>query len=58
MATYSLEELMARWAKGEVDPEQLLGHILQHLLRLERELRILKDLLLQCAEAMRDQKDE
>jgi hypothetical protein len=58
MATYALEELMARWAKDEIDPEQLLGHILQHLLRLEREQRILKDLLLQCAEAMSDQQGE
>jgi hypothetical protein len=54
MATYSLDQLMARWPKDELDPEQLLGHILQHLLRLEREQRILKDLLRQCAEAMSD----
>jgi hypothetical protein len=58
MATYSLEELVSRWARSELDPEQMLGHILQHLLRLEREQRILKDLLLQCAEVMSDQAKE
>jgi hypothetical protein len=55
MATYSLEELQSRWAKGEVDAEQMLGHILQHLLRLEREYRILKDLLLECAQRLKEQ---
>jgi hypothetical protein len=56
MATYSLDELRNRWARGEMDVEQMLGHILQHLLRLEREYRILKELLLACAEALKNQR--
>jgi hypothetical protein len=56
MATYSLEALQNRWARGELDVEQMLGHILQHLLRLEREYRILKDLLLACAQRLKDQR--
>ena len=56
MASYSLEELRSRWARGEMDVEQMLGHILQHLLRLEREYRILKDLLLECAQKLKDQR--
>jgi hypothetical protein len=56
MATYSLEELQNRWARDEMDVEQMLGHILQHLLRLEREYRILKDLLLACAQRLKDQR--
>jgi hypothetical protein len=56
MATYSLEELQNRWARGEMDVEQMLGHILQHLLRLEREYRVLKDLLLACAQRLKDQR--
>jgi hypothetical protein len=56
MATYSLEELQSRWARDEMDVEQMLGHILQHLLRLEREYRILKDLLLACAQRLKEQR--
>ena len=56
MASYSLEELRNRWSRGEMDVEQMLGHILQHLLRLEREYRILKDLLLECVEKLKDQR--
>jgi hypothetical protein len=37
--------------------EQMLGHILQHLLRLEREIRTLKDLLLKCAQKLKGQQD-
>jgi hypothetical protein len=55
MTTYSLEELLNRWARGELTPEQALGHILQHLLRIERESRQLKDLLLLVAEALKGQ---
>jgi hypothetical protein len=55
MATYSLDELHNRWERDEMSVEQMLGHILQHLLRLEREIRTLKDLLLKCAQRLKDQ---
>jgi hypothetical protein len=55
MATYALDELENRWARDELTAEQLLGHILQHLLRLEREQRQLKELLLRCAQMLKDQ---
>jgi hypothetical protein len=44
-----------RGGRGELGVEQMLGHILQHLLRLEREIRTLKDLLLKCAQRLKDQ---
>jgi hypothetical protein len=55
MATYSLEELASRWARGDVDAVQMLGQLVQHMFRLERELRQVKDLLLQCAETLKQQ---
>jgi pyrroloquinoline quinone (PQQ) biosynthesis protein C len=55
MATYSLDELHNRWERDEMSVEQMLGHILQHLLRIEREIRTLKDLLLKCAQRLKDQ---
>jgi hypothetical protein len=55
MATYSLEELASRWVRGDVDAVQMLGQLVQHMFRLERELRQVKDLLLQCAETLKQQ---
>jgi hypothetical protein len=55
MATYSLDELHNRWERDDMSVEQMLGHILQHLLRIEREMRTLKDLLLKCAQRLKDQ---
>jgi pyrroloquinoline quinone (PQQ) biosynthesis protein C len=55
MATYSLDELHNRWERDEMTVEQMLGHILQHFLRIEREMRTLKDLLLKCAQRLKDQ---
>jgi hypothetical protein len=55
MATYSLDELHNRWERDEMSVEQMLGHILQHLLRIEREIRTLKDLLRKCAQRLKDQ---
>jgi hypothetical protein len=33
----------------------MLGQLVQHMFRLERELRQVKDLLLQCAETLKQQ---
>jgi hypothetical protein len=55
MATYSLDELHNRWERDEMSVEQMLGHILQHFLRIEREMQTLKDLLLKCAQRLKDQ---
>jgi hypothetical protein len=42
MSTYSLEELLNRWARNELSILQAIGHILQHLLRLQKEVDDLK----------------
>jgi hypothetical protein len=31
MSTYSIPELLQRWAKGELTGEQAIGHMLQNL---------------------------
>ena len=38
MATYPLPEVRHKWSKGELSSEQLLGHLLQHLLDLSQRL--------------------
>ena len=38
MASYPLPEVRRKWSKGELTPEQLLGHLLQHLLELTERL--------------------
>ena len=53
MSTYSLEDLLNRWEREDLDPVQTIGHILQHLLRIEREMRSLKDLLLKVMEKLK-----
>ena len=42
MATYSLIDLLSRWAKGQLTLDQAIGHILQHLIALEKRLRALE----------------
>jgi hypothetical protein len=53
MTTYTLQDLLNRWARGELDVEQMTGHILQHMIRLEVELEIVKQLVarIQAAQA-------
>ena len=38
MSTYSLTDLLSRWAKGQLTLDQVIGHILQHLIALEKRL--------------------
>ena len=38
MASYPLPEVRRKWSKGELSSEQLLGHLLQHLLDLSQRL--------------------
>ena len=38
MATYTLPEVRHKWSKGELTLEQLIGHLLQHLLAFEPRL--------------------
>ena len=49
MATYPLPEVRRKWSKGELILEQVLGHVVQHLLdhlerlsELEKRLRQLE----------------
>ena len=42
MSTYSWTDLLSRWAKGQLTLDQAIGHILQHLIALEKRLQALK----------------
>jgi hypothetical protein len=42
MSTYSLEELLNKWERSELSIMQAIGHILQHLLRMQRQIDALK----------------
>jgi hypothetical protein len=54
MNTYTLQDLLNRWARGELTVEQLTGHILQHMVRLEAELVLLKHLVANLQAAQSD----
>jgi hypothetical protein len=58
MATYTLQDLLNRWARGEMDIEQMTGHILQHMIRLEVELEIVKQLLAKIEAAQKGAAEE
>lgn len=36
-STYSLPDLLRKWAKSELTVEQAIGHILQHLVALSSQ---------------------
>ncbi len=38
MTTYPLKKLVRMWARGELTVAQAIGHIIQHLIRLEKRL--------------------
>jgi hypothetical protein len=57
MATYTLQDLLNRWARGEMDVDQMTGHILQHLIRLEVEFEIVKQLVARIQAAQADRGD-
>ena len=38
MSTYTLAQLLTKWAKEELTAEQMIGHIVQHLIRQEEEI--------------------
>jgi hypothetical protein len=38
MSTYPLNELMRKWTKGDLSPEQAIGHILQHLNKMNDQM--------------------
>jgi hypothetical protein len=40
--TYPLKQLLALWAQGQLTPEQMIGHLLQHLDALEQRVRQLE----------------
>ena len=44
MAMYAIQDLLNRWARGELTVEQATGQIIQHLFRLEQELKLLQQL--------------
>ena len=38
MSTYNLNELLQRWAQGQLTAEQVIGHLLQNLIALEQRV--------------------
>jgi hypothetical protein len=42
MSTYSLAELLRRWAQGELSAEQAIGQLLQHQQSLDQQLTQLR----------------
>jgi hypothetical protein len=58
MSTYTLQDLLNRWARSEMDVEQMTGHILQHMIRLEVELEMVKQLVARIQAAQADQSDK
>jgi hypothetical protein len=42
MGTYSLDELISRWAKHDLTPEQVIGQMLQMLRELKQRIEDLE----------------
>jgi hypothetical protein len=42
MATYSPQELLSHWQRGQLTVEQVIGQLLQHLVDVDKQLRALK----------------
>lgn len=38
MSTYPANELLHLWSRGEVTPEQTIGHLVQHLVAITQRL--------------------
>lgn len=51
MSHYQLDELIARWKKEDLTPEQMIGQLLQLLRRIEARLRELEQAKGSAAEA-------
>ena len=41
-STYSLPDLLHKWARGDITLEQAIGHLLQHLLALANRQHLVK----------------
>jgi hypothetical protein len=50
MSTYPPDELMRKWTQGDLTPEQAIGHIVQHLQRMQEQHAQLVQFL-RCVEA-------
>jgi hypothetical protein len=42
MSTHPISDLLSLWAKGDLTPDQAIGHILQNLLALSQRLAALE----------------
>jgi len=42
VATYSVKELMKQWETERLTMEQIIGHILQHIFTLQKQINDLK----------------
>ena len=42
MSTYTPDELLGLWTRQELSIMQAIGHLLQHLVRQQREIEALK----------------
>lgn len=39
MNTYPLQEVLAKWIRGDLTPEQAIGQMLQHMVQQEQQVR-------------------
>jgi len=47
-STYPLDELLHRWKVGQLTPEQAIGHLLQHVAALSKQVAEQERRLRQC----------
>ena len=57
MKMYPLEDLLNRWAREELTVEQAIGQILQHLVRLRKEIKTLATLAAQVVARLNEAED-
>ena len=53
LSTYPVPELLLKWQREELTPEQMIGHLLQHLLTLLQRLAELATQLRQLEQRLR-----
>jgi hypothetical protein len=52
MSTYTLPELLHKWDRGDLTPEQIIGHLLQHHAALAQRLNEVEKRLRQLEQSL------
>ena len=55
MSTYTLPELLQKWARNELSLEQAVGHVLQHLLGIGQRMNEIEKRLRQLEQPPKPQ---